>query len=107
HIVHARLCPPPRPTPFPYTTLFRSLGRLEEAKACYADALRLNDDLPITSNNMGQALQEEGQLDEALAWYQRALQRAPNSARIQRDRKSTRLNSSHLGISYAVFCLKK
>jgi tetratricopeptide (TPR) repeat protein len=63
--------------------VLRELGRLEEAKACYAEALRLNDNLPITYNNMGQTLQEEGRLDEALVWYQRALQRDPNSARIQ------------------------
>src|SRR5256885_6069431 len=69
---------PPRSTLFPYTTLFRS------------PALR-------------RALQSEHHVDVE-QWEQRLgeLLRAP-----KRDRKSTRLNSSHLVISYAVFCLKK
>src|SRR5256885_8578919 len=70
---------PPRSTLFPYTTLFRSIGQL---------ALEL-------LRNPGVVCVQEGQ---PLA---RRLARGPI------DRKSTRLNSSHLVISYAVFCLKK
>src|SRR5258705_6597603 len=79
---------PPRSTLFPYTTLFRShqLGvqnadeRLPRRQAReHLHAERLGPD----------------RLDECLH-HRQAL-----------DRKSTRLNSSHLGISYAVFCLKK
>src|SRR2546426_8016267 len=68
---------PPRSTLFPYTTLFRSYGLTEALRCTY---------LPP----------EE-------------LDRRPDSIRrpIPGDRKSTRLNSSHLVISYAVFCLKK
>src|SRR2546426_7687361 len=76
---------PPRSTLFPYTTLFRSmLGRLvRRFCARTVDARR-------GSGN------------------HRAAREAPPSARpILLDRKSTRLNSSHLVISYAVFCLKK
>src|SRR5258705_9617360 len=80
---------PPRSTLFPYTTLFRSVpdedapvrafsGKL--VWAAYAASLLLT-----------------GVVQE-LAWEYPAF---------TQDRKSTRLNSSHLGISYAVFCLKK
>src|SRR5256885_7692868 len=70
---------PPRSTLFPYTTLFRS--RQRERVAC------------------AHALQQAG--DES------GVQRLPGLAPRSGDRKSTRLNSSHLVISYAVFCLKK
>src|SRR2546427_1291055 len=76
---------PPRSTLFPYTTLFRS----DERVAClFAEAV---DDLDDVLGQPG--LVEE--LDEALCEQRRV------------DRKSTRLNSSHSQISYAVFCLKK
>src|SRR5437899_10134497 len=71
---------PPRSTLFPYTTLFRS-----ERRRRRADALERS---PV-------ALVEEAERD------------AEQDAEEEEDRKSTRLNSSHLGISYAVFCLKK
>src|SRR5947199_3811243 len=71
---------PPRSTLFPYTTLFRS----------HHDGL----DLPAPERR-GHALRLRRERDD----------RATGAA--ARDRKSTRLNSSHLGISYAVFCLKK
>src|SRR5689334_24335282 len=78
---------PPRSTLFPYTTLFRS------ARAVPVDALRA-----------GRADAREP--DEG--HRQRARGSSRGGARIQaRDRKSTRLNSSHSSISYAVFCLKK
>src|SRR5437899_9388320 len=68
---------PPRSTLFPYTTLFRSLARPDDF---HRRAHRLRD---------AHGLGDEVGLEPAV------------------DRKSTRLNSSHLGISYAVFCLKK
>src|SRR2546430_3443987 len=71
---------PPRSTLFPYTTLFRSQGRAREAGE--ARARRLGD---------APAARVEGE----------------TAAASPRDRKSTRLNSSHSQISYAVFCLKK
>src|SRR2546426_6823992 len=70
---------PPRSTLFPYTTLFRSFGVLLAAAVILADA-----PLARVSPAAGAAL-----------------------AGCAADRKSTRLNSSHLVISYAVFCLKK
>src|SRR3712207_7472125 len=77
---------PPRSTLFPYTTLFRSLHLEPEAPTpTYADSVLL-EELP----------------DAAIeALVSRA---GPGSGS---DRKSTRLNSSHANISYAVFCLKK
>src|SRR5258705_2484108 len=68
---------PPRSTLFPYTTLFRSAEELGVAHVL------------LTRGAEGMVLASRGS-------------RAPFP-----DRKSTRLNSSHLGISYAVFCLKK
>src|SRR2546426_7983996 len=77
---------PPRSTLFPYTTLFRSLPRvLHEA---VGEGVRLLLVLQLQH--------------EALA----QIARVPHAA-AGGDRKSTRLNSSHLVISYAVFCLKK
>src|SRR2546428_13909775 len=80
---------PPRSTLFPYTTLFRSLGDVMEAyqmgEAGHKAALGLAD--------------ERKQRELVLA-----LDPAHES---HADRKSTRLNSSHDQISYAVFCLKK
>src|SRR5256885_9740038 len=80
---------PPRSTLFPYTTLFRSSERLEPR---------------------GQLLRRLAQRrDGARAQLALRDSRDAQSHRLAslRDRKSTRLNSSHLVISYAVFCLKK
>src|SRR3989442_9515473 len=76
---------PPRSTLFPYTTLFRSRRRRSRRRS------------------------------SGTGWDERERRRAPrpakgwrrSAARRARDRKSTRLNSSHVRISYAVFCLKK
>src|SRR5256885_7325187 len=75
---------PPRSTLFPYTTLFRSVER--------ADAAGEDDGAAQGVVAVGIELARHG-----LAQFARHLE----------DRKSTRLNSSHLVISYAVFCLKK
>src|SRR3712207_8545428 len=76
---------PPRSTLFPYTTLFRSVRR-EQCRAAAAErAVRV-------------------ELHRAHGETSAVLERA---VREPLDRKSTRLNSSHANISYAVFCLKK
>src|SRR2546422_6156081 len=80
---------PPRSTLFPYTTLFRSQRRLEAENR----ALRAKVDRHQTMVGESYSLR---QLREQVAMA------APT-----KDRKSTRLNSSHGYISYAVFCLKK
>src|SRR3712207_7931113 len=79
---------PPRSTLFPYTTLFRSMGEVWEA----ADT-RLDRRVAIKV------------LKPELCGDAEFLHRFRTEART--DRKSTRLNSSHANISYAVFCLKK
>src|SRR2546422_7155108 len=70
---------PPRSTLFPYTTLFRSWPD----KAVHEEALRARRTSPLRARTLA----------SQAAWKE--------------DRKSTRLNSSHGYISYAVFCLKK
>src|SRR2546421_6632160 len=83
---------PPRSTLFPYTTLFRSKRR-NFRRERLAEAARCDD-----TKRRGLALEL---CDRTAAYAQRA------EDDVQRDRKSTRLNSSHDQISYAVFCLKK
>src|SRR5207245_9230505 len=87
--------PPPRPNLFPYTTLFRSV---------------LGEDLAALRAGLqpGQReflrFQHEGELVLHLL---RGLPEHAGAPQLGVDRKSTRLNSSHGSISYAVFCLKK
>src|SRR2546427_2261101 len=81
---------PPRSTLFPYTTLFRSDQTIAQAAAAAQAAAR-----PIS--DMRGTIEQRRHLTGVLT--RRTLQGA--------DRKSTRLNSSHSQISYAVFCLKK
>src|SRR3712207_7333946 len=73
---------PPRSTLFPYTTLFRSL----------CSVLALEAVRKVTGWDAG---------------YPPDDSRSPRGIAARKDRKSTRLNSSHANISYAVFCLKK
>src|SRR5947208_7749015 len=88
---------PPRSTLFPYTTLFRS------ALLIIGNALR-----PIRGPKsmilFGWGL---GTLSGGRVWMERSYPAARQALEGARDRKSTRLNSSHQIISYAVFCLKK
>src|SRR5256885_12862032 len=79
---------PPRSTLFPYTTLFRSL--LAPVGGRVRSVLHLQKQGP-PHENAARVLGERRQ----------------RAAAVQIDRKSTRLNSSHLVISYAVFCLKQ
>src|SRR5437899_5079432 len=80
------LRPPPRSTLFPYTTLFRSHDWVIDERLKVGSGPRCQH-----SNARVHACGTLG----------------GRRCRCQPDRKSTRLNSSHLGISYAVFCLKK
>src|SRR2546430_10038490 len=89
---------PPRSTLFPYTTLFRSLERGAQA---LSDAELLA--LLLGSGSRGRSAVE---LARALLTEFGSLRELLNADR-PRDRKSTRLNSSHSQISYAVFCLNK
>src|SRR3712207_8749090 len=85
---------PPRSTLFPYTTLFRSRARHQGPAHRPPDAAQpVRLDSARSSHGEHPADGREG-----------AAEAAPH---LGRDRKSTRLNSSHANISYAVFCLKK
>src|SRR5256884_5384547 len=88
---------PPRSTLFPYTTLFRSQARQPRPKKPVNKARLLSADAPTMAVLFP--------LLEPSLPLQRARKEAPKEA--SEDRKSTRLNSSHGYISYAVFCLKK
>src|SRR5438132_3263766 len=79
---------PPRSTLFPYTTLFRSAQRVPEPGPVGAIEIRIDDILIFLRRVLGVTDRAE-----EISGY--------------RDRKSTRLNSSHTVSSYAVFCLKK
>src|SRR5262245_64100594 len=79
------ILPPPRSTLFPYTTLFRSRAAIDSLQ----HELEIERELQLADND------------------ERRLLAADRDEIGGEDRKSTRLNSSHLGISYAVFCLKK
>src|SRR3712207_8718080 len=81
---------PPRSTLFPYTTLFRSFQGEQLQVPPMVSALKVG----------GKKLYE-------LARRGETVERAARPVTFYRDRKSTRLNSSHANISYAVFCLKK
>src|SRR3712207_6935161 len=93
---------PPRSTLFPYTTLFRSHERvcrreLERIIAMGVPALlRLGEEEPAEIFEQAIPDLQNGDLEAAKRAYRRL-----------EDRKSTRLNSSHANISYAVFCLTK
>src|SRR5256885_7204893 len=86
---------PPRSTLFPYTTLFRSLQNADVRPAAAFQPLERLLDLGLAGLLL---LGQEGR---------RRHDPAVDTVAALRDRKSTRLNSSHLVISYAVFCLKK
>src|SRR3712207_9567511 len=78
---------PPRSTLFPYTTLFRSTfaHAVQEAERLVAGFARMSSDEIVQAEMYGRG-----------RWVDATI-----------DRKSTRLNSSHANMSYAVFCLKK
>src|SRR3712207_8320482 len=92
---------PPRSTLFPYTTLFRSPREGEGSEgaaggrdAAHVGARRQDPGEPRRLDRRGRSAQGHQGVE-------------PASHRTHKDRKSTRLNSSHANISYAVFCLTK
>src|SRR2546426_3522079 len=90
---------PPRSTLFPYTTLFRSerdsIANTSSRNGCF-------ESIGIRKRAHWKKRIRELQSADELKRFHRS-----SSALCSSDRKSTRLNSSHLVISYAVFCLKK
>src|SRR5205085_10437263 len=91
--------PPPTSTLFPYTTLFRSLNTARAARQWAQGDEEFN--------NVWLSLEAQlGNRKMVIEQRERIARQAPDD-RDNQDRKSTRLNSSHSQISYAVFCLKK
>src|SRR5207249_10540324 len=92
--------PPPSPTPFPYTTLFRSPREVLDP-----EALRVLRRPSLPPEGHLRFVESDGPCParDHVGLGDRQDQRGP----LREDRKSTRLNSSHVSISYAVFCLKK
>src|SRR3712207_7439089 len=85
---------PPRSTLFPYTTLFRSANALPAQTAEFRAAGMLGHVCkPFKRADLLEAIERTSQMGNPEVFVE--------------DRKSTRLNSSHANISYAVFCLKK
>src|SRR3712207_7569983 len=82
---------PPRSTLFPYTTLFRSASEVDKLEAAFTDL-----DARVQSG-----------LRDTIGERRAVAAASGESKSKKKDRKSTRLNSSHANISYAVFCLKK
>src|SRR3712207_7467142 len=96
---------PPRSTLFPYTTLFRSQQRGLRLPPGETEAGDVDEHQVVVGAAGDQARPAAGQaLGEALRVVGDGLRVA---GELRSDRKSTRLNSSHANISYAVFCLKK
>src|SRR5207247_10626944 len=99
--------PPPPPPPFPYTTLFRSRAAHAAREAIQSGAmsnhLRSRRDVLMMLTALGAASARAGRprIAYARTSYDPA---AKLDVRVSEDRKSTRLNSSHEWISYAVFC---
>src|SRR3712207_8847715 len=98
---------PPRSTLFPYTTLFRSRLLVERVKAVLRRFAPKDQSAPKEADP--KAL-ERGQLKmdperHACTWKGEPVTLTVTEFLILQDRKSTRLNSSHANISYAVFCL--
>src|SRR2546430_10176224 len=93
---------PPRSTLFPYTTLFRSKVSVSEGSgqaSARQPSQQANQAIGRESSGSLRARRLPGEPEAVVLLEHHAFQ--------ARDRKSTRLNSSHSQISYAVFCLKK
>src|SRR3712207_7237273 len=96
---------PPRSTLFPYTTLFRSR---DVAQAHHLVVSPAAQNHVLERARVGEAAAHRHRVLHLLAARYRLRSDAPGRRdRVLLDRKSTRLNSSHANISYAVFCLKK
>src|SRR5439155_27198452 len=97
HLCSLSLLPrPPRSTLFPYTTLFRSLLHGRFRNGPLGNQCRRYRQVPLDGDTLER--DHRGVLPDI---------RPGARPRAGEDRKSTRLNSSHVAISYAVFCLKK
>src|SRR3712207_7363547 len=96
---------PPRSTLFPYTTLFRSRREHDGRRAALEQ--QREEDERVRDRDAPAHARDAHRPVRADADQQPQQQEARVEPRERQDRKSTRLNSSHANLSYAVFCLKK
>src|SRR5207253_6088067 len=99
--------PPPPSTLFPYTTLFRSVGG--SASSRLFQEIREKRGMAYSVYSFGSQYADSGLVGLYVGTREENLAECLEiaAAELVEDRKSTRLNSSHVAISYAVFCLKK
>src|SRR5207302_5603950 len=83
--------------------VYSKMKNFDRAIDDYSEAIRLDPTYAEAYDNRGDAWLDKKDYDRATADYSEAIRLFPSNP----DRKSTRLNSSHVKISYAVFCLKK
>src|SRR5207248_10068239 len=105
--VHLVYPPPPRSTLFPYTTLFRSpLRRARNAagRGLVAEAAAQDDGPSVSTRSQRDEIVRQLKTSSPQSSDEQA--QREDRGEMPEDRKSTRLNSSHRTISYAVFCLK-
>src|SRR5690606_40340459 len=95
----------PCPSLFPYTTLFRSYGLVFDRAANKRSVLIAS--LLMMAISLGSIAWIKAFVPVLLLWMIQRAVSGPFFSTSEKDRKSTRLNSSHVKISYAVFCLKK
>src|SRR2546430_4002306 len=93
---------PPRSTLFPYTTLFRSYGH-----ASSVERVGAAEDVRVAMEELGPQSVTDHENGRGTGLCVFVSEGPSKEGRYAQDRKSTRLNSSHSQISYAVFCLKK
>src|SRR5207253_6587901 len=104
---HLLVFPPPPPAPpsplFPYTTLFRSYPTTGTPPVRAARTAEIESSI----HRSRCAIAALSLVSVSITGMRRCSQNAQRERWMEEDRKSTRLNSSHVAISYAVFCLKK
>src|SRR3989442_11109941 len=97
---------PPRSTLFPYTTLFRSLLKAVDEAGGDADVAEIGRSVEMDLDALGPIVNAAEFLGLARGIRRRSRWARGHRGPSRRDRKSTRLNSSHVRISYGVFCFQ-
>src|SRR3712207_7853838 len=97
---------PPRSTLFPYTTLFRSWNNSRH-ETFESTSTKFRERLRLLKKSLTAPSVVQKRSETRPKHYENGVFSPESGAEMSADRKSTRLNSSHANISYAVFCLKK